>query len=337
MTNKKILYILLGVCCLLFVLLFVNDDKNRYANDQTNEILLPQLKQQLTDVAKIQIDSVDEPVVLENQNDSWIVASKQGYPADTNSIRQLIYGIADLKIVEVKTADKSLLSKIGLTQDSDDAVRVRLLDKGGKTIGDILFGKSQPSFSGQGQDWFVRKFDGPQSWLVTGELSLNTSAYQWLGKSVLSMNSNDVREVVLNANSEDSLVVFKSDETQSFELQGKKDGEELDAYKLDEIVDAASSIQLDDVRLKTADQANSGMAEIQLKTKNGLDIVITVTDSENGWISLLAESGMDHQPVAEQITNLNKQWSAWEFQIPGYKLDTLLQKKQDLIVESDSS
>ena len=337
MDNKKLLLILLGLCGLLFAVLLLNEDKNHYVTDDADQIFLPELKQRLTEVAKIQIDSLGESVVLESQNNSWVVASKQNYPADTNSIRQLIYGMADLTIVEVKTADESLLSKIGLTQDSDDSVRVRIMDVDGNTISDILFGKSQPALSSQGQDWFVRQFDDAQSWLLNGQLLLNRNAYQWLSKAILSMDTDDIQEVVLNTNHIDSLVIRKTDESQAFELVGEKDSEEIEAYKLDEIVEAASSIQLDDVRLKSADQNNSSEATIQLKTKNGLNVEITVTDTEQGWINLIAQTEMTDQGVTEQSQALNKNWSEWEFQIPKYKLDTLLQKKQDLISKNQSS
>ena len=337
MANKKILIILLCICGVLLTVLLFNDDKNRSKAEIADEILLPELKMRLAEITTIKIDPAGEPVVLEHKNKNWTVASKQNYPADTNSIRELIYGIADLKIVELKTADESLLGKIGLDLDSDDAVRVTMADSSGNTISDILFGKSTPALSGQGQTWFVRHFDDAQSWLVNGQLSVNANAYQWLSKTILSLDTSEVVEVILNANPDERLVILKSQESQAFELQGKKDSEEIETYKLDEIIETASSIQLDDVRLKQAGQTGLDEATIKLKTKNGLSVVITVSDTEQGWIHLLAQSDMDDQVVTEQSEMLNKKWSDWEFQVPNYKLDILLQKKQDLISQTQSS
>ncbi len=338
MANKKLLFILLLLCCvLLAVLIFSNDKSSRYSTEHTDQLLLPELRQRLNDIAAIQIDTVGESVVLEVENENWTVASKQNYPADTSSIRQLIYGMADLKIAEVKTADESLLSKIGLTLDSEEAVRIKLMDDSGIAISDIVFGKSRTALSGQGQEWFARQYDDAQSWLVNGQIELYRNAYQWLSKTVLSVNYDDVREVVLNREQEDRLVILKSAESDSFELQGMQDDEEIESYKLEDIVETASSIQLDDVRLNPGREASSGDAIIELRTKDGLAVVITVRDREQGWISLQAKAESDNENAIEQSQSLNQRWSNWEFQMPGYKLNTLLQKKQDLILKKESS
>ena len=332
MFNKKLFIILLVLCCVLFAALFLNNDKNRYETDYSDTFFLPDLKNQLTDVAKIQIESVAESVVLENKNNSWVVSSKHDYPADTNLIRQLIYGIADLKIIEAKTNDETLLAKIGLTLDSEESVRIWLTDKGGQTISDLLFGKSQVPISNQGQDWFARHFKENQSWQLNGEFELNKNAYQWLNKTVLALKTDEIQEVVLHANSDDSLLISNVEGTQSFELQGITDSEKVEAFKLDEIIESASAIQLDDVRVKSTQASNTEKESIQIKTKSGLSVDIRIVDTDQGWISLKATSKSDDKTVQDQSQALNHNWSSWEFQIPGYKLDSLLQTKPDLLI-----
>ena len=338
MFSKKSLIILLALSCVLFATLFFNRDENAYEVGYTSGLFMPGLKDKLGDVAKIQIESVGESVEIVNLGGQWIVGSKQNYPADANAIRQLIYGMAELDIVETKTDDESLLSKIGLTQDSEDSVRITLTDAGDETISDILFGISQAVLSGQGQAWFVRHFEDNQSWLVNGKLPLNRSAYQWLNKTVLTLQPDEIVQVILNAGDKDSVVIEKSDESQLFELQGLTEAEDVVDYKIDDIVTSASAIQLDDVRQNSTESKEANdPATVQLKTNSGLLVDIRIIDPEEGWVQLTADTETDDQGVSEQSQTLNNKWSAWEFKIPNYKLESLMQNRQDLIEQKDSS
>lgn len=331
MAGKKIIFILAGICCLLLALLLIDGNPDRRGGDNQEENYLPELKHRLAEITAIQIKSNQDSVVLEMQNNAWHVASRDNYPAQTNLIRQLIYGIAELTIVEIKTADESLLDKIDLAERSGDAVRVKLMDASGNTISDILFGKSQAALSGQGKDWFVRQFDDSQSWLVNGVIPLYASANQWLDKTVLSLDRDEIREVVLIPDPDDRLVIRRDDESMAFELQDIQPGDEVETYELDEIVDAARTVVIDDVRVKAADRTSSDETAVVLKTNGGLSVEITVADSEQGWISLIAKVEVDDQAVVDQAQAFNDQWSPWEYKIAKYKLDTLLQDKNDLI------
>ena len=333
MFRKKSLIILLGLCSVLIAVLLFNGDESHFDAGVSDLKFLPELKQQLADIEKIEIDSTDS-VVLELKNEAWNVASKHHYPADSNSIRQLIYGMADLKRLEKKTADESLLDKIDLAQDSDAAVRVKLITAGNKIIHDVLFGKSKPALSGEGQQWFVRHYDDSQSWLVSGPLLLNGKTYHWLDKTLLSLDTIEIDEIVLHAGQDDRLVLKRAQDSQAFELQGKLSSETIQDYKIDEIIESIDSLALEDVRPKTPGETDRSQSTIALTTTTALQLFITVIDAQQGWISLQAES-VDDDPAAAQL--LNDKWSNWEFQIPTYKMDVFLQTRDDLIHETESS
>lgn len=336
--NKHLLIILLAICCVLFAALLINRDENRYQTDHTSELFLPKLKAQLPRVAKIQLDSLTETIEIENQNGSWVVVSKLNYPADTNSIRRLIYAMAELRIIEIKTDDPSLLSKIGLDRDSQDSLLIRLDDDNNEIIAEVLFGVSRAPVSGQGQAWFARHPDNNQSWLVSGDLQLDRTVYPWLNKSVLLLETDEIQQVILNPASQESLVIVKSDETGLFELQGLSEDEEVANYKLDIIVESAAGIQLDDVRKSSSAAAvNQQQTTVQLKTSSGIIVDIRIIDPEHGWISLEAGSDTDDKTVIAQTQELNEKWAGWEYRIPGYKLESLLQDKQALLDAQESS
>ncbi len=335
MISKKVILILFAFCCLLFAVLFYTKDPVNTQTTNEQELFIPGLEKSLADVNSILIDSSEESIVINKVEEHWEVASKDDYPANVVAIRQLLYGIAELEILEVKTSNELLLGEIGLANDDEDSVRIRFNDEENNSIADVLFGKSQPSLSGDGKNWFVRQFKSPQSWLVKGYLNLYKSTDQWLNKTILALNPDQLQQIELHPETDEVVQIIK--QQNNYTLANLIEGETADSFKLEQIADSISNLQLDNVRVR-ADTVLSGDVEaINVQTADGLIILILLTDVEEGWIVLQAIAASADDKVNEKAETYNQLWTDWEYQIPKYKVEQLLNKKQDLLQAEETT
>ncbi len=337
MLNKKVILILFTFCCLLFAVLFYAREPLTVRLSDEQELFIPELPQRLVDVKSILLESSEGSVELREVGEQWQVASKSNHPADISQIRQLLYGVAELEILEVKTSNELLLGEIGLAKDDEDSIRVIFNDQDGGAVADILFGKSQTSLSGEGKNWFIRQFKSPQSWLVSGDVNLYKSDYQWLDKAILSLNQSEIKQIELHSEENQTVKIVKLQQESDFELADLDEGETAESYKIQQIVESVSNLLFDDVRLRDNAVITTDAKAINLQTKDGLMILILITDVEQGWIVLQAIASSADESVNEKAEKYNKRWADWEYQIPKPKIEQLLRKQQDLIKSKETS
>ena len=335
MLSKKAILILFAFCCLLFAALFYTKDPLSTQTAHEQEVFIPGLKKRLPEVDNIFIDSSEGSITLSKTEEQWKVASKDNYPANVAAIRQLLYGVAELEILEVKTSNELLLGEVGLANDDEDSVRIRFNDGDNNSIADVLFGKSQASLSGDGKDWFIRQFKSPQSWLVKGYLNLYKSTYQWLNKTILSLNPDELQQIDLHPETAGAVQIVRQEN--GYNLANLGDGETAESYKLEQIVDSISNLQFDDVRVRDDTVLSGDVQAINVQITEGLMILILITDVEQGWIVLQAIAASADEKVNEKAETYNLLWADWEYQIPKIKVEQLLNEKQDLLQEQDTS
>ncbi len=337
MLSKKLMLVLLALCCLLFAALFYTKDPLNITSSGDQELFIPGLSKQLANVRSILIDSNEGAVELVNENEKWLVKSKENYPADVNSVRQLLYGVAELEILEVKTSNELLLGEIGLAKDDEDSTRIRFNDKDDKSIADVLFGKSQAGLSQNKRNWFVRQYKSPQSWLVAGDLNLYKTAFQWLNKDILVLAAGGLKQIELNPETEDAVKIIKTEQDSGFTIADLRDGEKLEPYKIEQLVDSISNLRFDDVRLRAEVAFSADIQAINVETTEGLIVLVLVTDAEQGWIVLQAIAASADQTVNEKAEIYNQLWADWEYQLPKFKIEQLLNKRQDLLSTEEQS
>lgn len=337
MLSKKVVLILLALCCLLFAALFYTKDPLNITNLDAQEVFIPGLSERLSDVKNIQIDSQEGKVELVNIDEKWLVKSKDNYPATVSAVRQLLYGVAELEILEVKTSNELLLGEIGLAKGDDDSIRVIFNESDGDPIADILFGKSSPGLSQDGNNWFVRQYKSPQAWLVNGDVNLHKTDHQWLNKNILLLEAENLKQVELNPETPDSVRVIKSEHANSFSIDNLGENEKVESFEIEQLVDSVSNLRFDNVRPRTDAAFSADIQAINVETTDGLIILILVTDAQEGWIVLQAIAISPDEDVNQKAETYNQLWTDWEYQLPKFKIEQLLNKKQDLLSSEESS
>ena len=337
MLSKKVILILLALCCLLFAALFYTKDPLNITTSDELEVFIPGLGQRLSEVKNIQIYSQEGNVELVNIDEQWLVKSKDNYPANVSAVRQLLYGVADLEILEVKTSNELLLGEIGLAKNDEDSVRVIFKENEDNPIADILFGISQPALSQDGINWFVRQFKSPQSWLVNGDVNLYKTSDKWLNNNILILETENLKQIELNPETPYSVSVVKTEKAENFTIADLDANEKADSFKIEQLVDSVSNLRFDNVRSRSDVAFGADIQAVNVETTDGLIVLILVTDIQEGWIVLQAIAVSPDEEVNEKAEIYNQLWADWEYQIPKFKIEQLLNKKQDFISGEESS
>jgi len=164
--------------------------------DPASGYALPELRNHINDVKGIAlIGAEDKPAVNLIRGDrGWTVKEKDGYPADTGKLRELLLKLADASLVEPKTENDKRYAELGVEDiKAKDAKGILVsLDGPGKSAW-LIVGNT----SGQGNGTFVRRPEDKQSWLAKGNLRIEHDPAEWLDKTLTDIPSDRIAEIVL--------------------------------------------------------------------------------------------------------------------------------------------
>lgn len=286
--------------------------------------VLPLKQTDLNAVARIRIFKGDgSQVTLTRDATHWRVAER-GYPADTGQVRKLLLDLAALKVEEQKTSDPALYSKLGVedphgAQSGSTGVDI---DLNGKTL-KLLVGKT----SGTGSV-YVRVAGTAQSLLASPQLTPDADPRHWLDHSLLDIPADQVKEVDVKAASGPEYSIKRAAGAADYAVSPLPKGRELaDPGAGATQAGALVGLQLDDVR-KSGTQAP--VAQSTFRTGDGL--VITLAGIQEGETRYLTAAASASAPAAQQrAQDLNARLAGWQFEMPGYRYDTLFRPLEQLL------
>ena len=285
---------------------------------------------------------------------AWKVRERAGFPANAELARSLLVAFAQSQLVEPRTAIKEKLALLELEDPAGkDAKsrRVRILDTSGKPISDIVVGKARYDAFGSGKGGsYVRRSSETQSWLATGDPKVSSDLKDWIDTKVFAGDAAKVVKVTIATPGEEPLVIEKAPpapkeaaeagkgppkppsagQDSKFRLAKTPDGKQLkkDA-KLDDIVDAFGSINLDDVRKLDGTPAADKTQVITLESEGAPVVTFRLRkDGDANWLSLAATGEGDAKKKADEINGMAQ---GWEFKIPNWKAELIGKRQADLL------
>lgn len=331
--------------------------------------LFPDLMNNLNDITQIEVTTANDKLTLNRTDNAWVLAEKHNYPADLSKIRQTLVGTAELTTVEAKTAKPELYGKIGVADvtEKDSTAVLLALKKQTDTLASLLVGNDQFISSDSGKEIYVRKAGDAQSWLVTGNLSIDKTPMDWLNKSISDIEDTRIHEVTITHSNGEKLRIFReSEENQDYQLAELPENTTISSpYLLKQIAGFLAGLNMEDVIVAsdfTFDDKDSTQAVF--KTFDGLEVTVTLQTKESKhYAKLIAVAG---EPVAKpqvteskkaddkdanktdkattetaavdkteqvktEVTKLNQQLGQWIYILPSYKVDNLLKKKEELV------
>lgn len=210
--------------------------------------LVPGLAAAINDVTKLTMTGAGKLrlVTLERREKGWVVAEREGHPADVAKVRELLLKLADAKLVEAKTANPELHAKLGVEDIAGKDAKGTLLGIEGlaKPVA-IVVG----NYSGRaGETTFVRRDGEAQAWLAKGNLSLDPNAANWLLKDLFDIPSNRIAEVRIEHAGKVVHAVKDAPEDPNYALQDLPKGREpASDFVANALASVPSTLRFDDV------------------------------------------------------------------------------------------
>ncbi|PZQ09806.1 MAG: hypothetical protein DI564_17175 [Rhodanobacter denitrificans] len=180
------------------------------ATELRSEPLVPGLKDEVNAITKLSVIGAGNAplVVLERKDAGWVVANRDGYPADSGKLREFVLKLADATVLEPKTANPDRYPAIGVEDvGAAGAKGVRVEIDGPKTPVRLIVG----TFNGAGGGGtFVRRADEAQSFLASGTLTPEKNPTEWLSRDLADVPAAQIAEVTIDKAGK-TLRVFKDD------------------------------------------------------------------------------------------------------------------------------
>ena len=158
------------------------------------KILLPDLN--LTDIAVIERTSPTEGKVtlFYDQNTRiWRVKELDGYPAYSERIREVLYGISTLQPMGLRTANKERYAELGL--DTAKAQHVVLADSSGKVFADLWFGNITVDEATTFRAIYVRKDGEDQTYSVIPGIDVSGYKEQFAFPFLTNFQDDSIKEL----------------------------------------------------------------------------------------------------------------------------------------------
>ncbi|HEX6014856.1 MAG TPA: DUF4340 domain-containing protein [Geminicoccaceae bacterium] len=320
------------------------------------EPLFPGLLDRVNEVRTVRITAPGKTLTAQAGEKGWMLAEKGGYPVEPRELREMVLGVANLKLVEAKTADQARLKRLELEDPSAEAAKsrqVELLGEGGDPIAAVVVGKGKPGLYGGGRGGvYVRRAGEPQSWLAAGELDVPGDALDLVDQTVIDIPAEQVARITLQpAGGAAPIRLHRPDAAaETFAVDAAlPEGRALDPGSVDQVAGALSGLTLQDVKPAAELAVPADAPRSRFETFDGVAVEATVAtlgegDAAERWVLLEASTvepaAADPAASAAKLNDpagsaaqgktpegraaeLNSRTRGWAFKIAPYLADRL--------------
>lgn len=164
------------------------------------DVVFPELRAQLGDVATVVIEAEDQSVTFtRGANGGWTIAEEDGYPALDARVNKLLTEFGAMPALDRFELDETRMAELGVSdrQAGEGGRYVRLLDGEGEAVKSFIVGRKRSAPGAQNLSaYYLREEGAAEVWLADAELDASTDPLDWLDPEVLSLPREHLAEVV---------------------------------------------------------------------------------------------------------------------------------------------
>lgn len=184
MKTKQLLILgAIFVVLVIVVLLFDNPfGQSEYEKKvETAMPLFPNFNEE--QVVKIEITATGETTTLSKQNDNWVVASMDNYPADGEGVAELLSKVTEFKNTQRVSNNPEKQSEFEV---DSTGVEAKLMDASDKVLAHLFVGKTTSGFLSS----YVRPADSNDVYVAQGYLQsvFNKDTRTWKDRTIFNFN-----------------------------------------------------------------------------------------------------------------------------------------------------
>lgn len=235
---------------------------------------------QMNDVAVIHVRGQGKDFNVVHTNDVWRVRERDDYPADFALIRDFLFKVRDLKVVQSDVIGPSELARLNLEPPgggTNSATLLEFKNQQGTLLASLLIGKKHlrpqnplepPGLHGLFDGCYVLLPGDPDNVLLVSDDLAAASPDPGLWLSQDFFKAEDIKYISLTSpKAADSWEISRADDSSPWTLANPKPGQELDSKTASDISEILEFPTFDDVAPKTA----------ALVTSDGLDKPVVIT------------------------------------------------------------
>jgi hypothetical protein len=309
--KSKTIGLLAGITIIGIVLaVFVNREPSS-SLPQSGQQVFPDLMNLVNDVNEVVIETHEKTMTLVRGDHAWVVKEKSGYRADVEKVKKTIVGLAGLRILEPKTKTPELYDRLGLKDHGEEdstSKMVTLKTADNPEAAKLVVGNQKPAKGNpRMSDIYVRKPDDPQTWLVIGNLPLETVPGEWLDTEVTALTTKRVRQVTVTHPKGETLHLSKAKpDDLDFSLDSIPAGFKVSSqFNVNNVVGTLVQLSLEDVKPQAEVDflANPGVSVV-LETFDGLRLHVHIAkQDEHEWGKFSAEFDANLIQASEASSN----------------------------------
>ncbi len=250
------------------------------------------------DASTLEIQGATSTVTLLKKDGKWSVTQRDGYPANTTFVNDLIRSLSELKITLGMEAGPSFAPRFGMdesaTKPADRGLTATFKDAAGKEIAKVSLGKSiesgaasSPMGGSNAVGRYVRNHADESGFYAVSEMfpSVSDEAPRWLDTGFL--NPEKIQTITLSqvGKADPAWKLTRGTEEAEFKLQGATGTEVLDTTVTAPLKSIFSYARFEDV-VPAAKVAERTIAESKrtatLETFEGFTYTVNISPSKSG-------------------------------------------------------
>jgi len=191
-------------------------------------------------ISSIELGRGENPVSLKKDSGGFVVASRDNYPAQTQTINELLISCLDIEVIEKVTGNPENHAELEVTEETAGSI-VKFFDKDGKLITGVMVGKSTAQGGAH-----VRLTNSDDVYVAVQAPRLRTAATDYIDKKLTEVAKDDVEKVTVKSGTE-TYTVLMDGAGKAYLAQipaGKKQKE----TEVDQLAAALSSMNFSDVQ-----------------------------------------------------------------------------------------
>jgi len=300
--------------------------------------VMPELRRAANTLGGVELSKRGRTLTLVRNGEQWSIKERSGYPVQADKVRALLVQLTSAELAEPKTAAKDRWPMLDLEDPASAEAKsglVRLLDAGGKPIGELVVGKRRMNAFGTGRNGvYVRRPSEAQTWLASGDPSVTLDVKDWVEPVFFKADVEKLKRVTIAHPSEVPIIVEREGEAGKggkFALKSVPEGLKVkESAGVEQVALSLGSVELEDVRKLEATPTGNAVSVITAESSDGLTVTLRLRRDgapDEAWLSLTATGEGDAKKAADEI---NAKAAGWEFKIPKWKADQIGKRAADI-------
>lgn len=302
------------------------------------------------DIAALRIVEPKAKLTVERKDDRWVLAERDGFPADVGKVREFVLQALALKVGQSEPIGDKDRARLNI---DESGTQVEFAGADGKTLARLIVGKK----------YFKREVDNPDKaradgrfvalpsdaktvYLVSDPLAqASTRSSEWIDRS--SFQVEKVKTLELRYPDGSGWRIERDADNSDWRLAGAMPGEKVDVSRANSASYSLSLLELADVAPK--DAKDTGLDDpvlIDATTLDGLAYSIKVgrLQGDSHYVSFTSSGTLTKDDKdAERLKKLEerlpreKLLSQYVLLMPKSKLEDTLKKRADLLEKKDDA